>query len=101
MASVSKQRGDIMFPIMLDGAEVLYHTPQDHFGSVRYPDGKISDDIRYLAICRYKDDEDYYLFCCDEKLEVVSDSLWHSIDECMKVASASYEKNISWHKSIR
>jgi hypothetical protein len=50
-----------------------------------------------LAICKYPTErEEYYLFSCDKNYEVVGDSLWNSIDECMRVASSSYGGNIIW-----
>ena len=86
-----------MFPKELDGAKVLYYAPQDDYGAIRYPDGEIADKFRYLAICKYAKDEGYYLFCCDEKYDVVSDWLYTSIEECMESASR-YKENIIWNE---
>ena len=60
------------------------------------PRGKIADYIRYLAICKYENDTRYYLFGCNAEYEVVSDSPWHSIEQCMLVAKNSYDRIISW-----
>ena len=89
---------DTMFPTEIDGAKVLYYTPQDNYGAIKYPNGETADYFRYLAICRYSNDEQYYLFCCNEQREVVSDSVWNSIGECMNVATTSYKENIVWHQ---
>ena len=70
-----------MFPIELDGAIVLYYTLQDDYGYIIFPNGEIADYYRYLAICQYPKDDRYYLFCCDEKYEVVNDTLHDSIEE--------------------
>lgn len=90
------QSSGTMFPTEIDGAKVLYYTPQDNYGAIKYPNGEIADYFRYLAICRYSNEEQYYLFRCNEEYEVVSDSVWDSIDECMKVAASSYRENIVW-----
>lgn len=75
-----------MFQNTLDNAKVLYYT-----------DGNVADYIKYLAICKYQNrKEEYYLFRCDENFEVVGDSVWNSIEECMGVANASYNGNIIW-----
>lgn len=84
-----------MFPATLDNAEVLFYTPADNYGSICCPDGSCVHYFRYLAICRYSNSEDYYLFCCDAEFEVVCDSVWSNIDECKKIAE-QYKKDISW-----
>lgn len=85
-----------MFPKSLDNAQVLYYTPLDNYGETYYTAGEIADHIKYLAICKYENDHSYYLFGCNINYEVVSDSPWESIQECMNVAHSSYQKNISW-----
>ena len=85
-----------MFPENLDGAKVLYYTQQDCYGETKLPNGEIADKYCYLVICKYSDDESYYLFCCNENYEVVSDSVWGSADECMNIAASSYKENILW-----
>ena len=92
------QSSDSGFPEKLDGAKVLFYTPQGDYGKIKYPNGEIADYFRYLAICRYANDKEYYLFCCDETYEVVSDSPWDSIDQCMNIA-ASYKENIVWQQA--
>ena len=84
------------FPEILDNAKVLYYTPREHYGLVRYTTGEIADHICYLAICKYNNACTYYLFGCDKDYEVVSDSPWDSVEECMTVARDSYDCDISW-----
>ena len=88
-----------MFPAELDNAKVLYYTPQDDYGVIRYPSGEVADYYRYLAICTYSRDGEYYLFCCNENYEVVCDWPEHSIEKCMEVAASSYKENIQWIKA--
>lgn len=90
-----------MFPIELDNAKVLYYTPQDNYGAIRYPNGEVVDYYHYLAICVYPKDNNYYLFCCNENYEVVSDWLDSSVEKCMEVATSSYKENIQWIKVLQ
>ena len=87
-----------MFPIELDGARVLYYTQQDNYGAIRYPNGEIADYYHYLAICKYAKEKAYYLFCCNENYEVVSDWVDSSVEACMKLA-VEYKENIIWNKA--
>lgn len=87
-----------MFPIELDGARVLYYTSQDNYGAIRYPNGEIAGCYHYLAIGRYAKEDEYYLFCCNEKYEVVCDWADSSVEACMKLA-AKYKENIIWNEA--
>ena len=89
-----------MFPAELDNAKVLYYTQQDDYGAIRYPSGEVADYYYYLAICKYSKYDEYYLFCCNENYEVVSDWPGSSIEECMEVAASSYKENIQWIKAL-
>ena len=86
-----------MFPSELDGAKVLYYTPEWDYGAQKFPNGDIVDRFRYLAICKYIDDEQYYLFFCDESYEVINDRLANTVEACMRLA-ASHEEDIFWIK---
>ena len=88
-----------MFPAELDNAKVLYYTPYDDYGAIKYPNGEIADYYHYLAICSYSRADEYYLFCCNENYEVVSDWIDSSIEKCMEVAASSYKENIQWIKT--
>lgn len=50
----------------------------------------------FFAICKYQNDDVYYLFTCNENYEVVGDSIWNSIEDCIKIASSSYDGNLLW-----
>ncbi|MBE6790622.1 MAG: hypothetical protein E7535_05460 [Ruminococcaceae bacterium] len=84
------------FPKILDGARVLYYTQQDYYGTVRYTTGEIAEYIRYLVICKYEKDAQYYLFGCNAEYEVVSDFPSVSVEQCMLIAENSYERDVSW-----
>ena len=70
------------FPKELDGAKVLYFTERGVFEPVYYPGGGVAHNVAYLAICKYDNDEAYYIFHCDESLEVVADGCWNTIELC-------------------
>lgn len=90
-----------MFPKALDGATVLYFTEKGNYGKILYTTGEVAAYIHYLAICKYENDNAYYLFDCDSHFEVVGDSVWNSIEECMSVAASSHEEHsIAWLQSV-
>ncbi len=84
------------FPKLLDNASVLYYTPENGYAEVHYTTGEFAEHIRYFAICKYEDDTAFYLFGCNTEYEVVSDSSWMSVEECMRIAENSYDCAISW-----
>ena len=86
------------FPKVLDNARVLFYTPQSCYGTVHYLSGEIADHICYLAICNYKNDTSFYLFGCNKNYEVIDDTPWDSIEECMRIAQTSYNDLIVWIK---
>lgn len=88
------------FPESLDHAQVLYFTPRSSYGIVCFTTGEIAHRICYLAICKYENDNEFYLFGCDADHNVVSDSPWCSVEECMSVASSSYDCDISWITAV-
>ena len=85
-----------MFPDVLDGAKVLFFTPKDDYGIMYDTTGNAVAYFKYLSICKYDNDEGYYLFECNEEYEVMADSLWDSIQMCMDVADTSYGWNLLW-----
>ncbi len=68
------------FPKELDGAKVLYYTDKGNFEPVYYTGGAVAHNVFYLAICKYDNDDSYYLFHIDENMEVVTDDCWDSIE---------------------
>ena len=88
-----------MFPTELDNAKVLYYTPRDDYGAITYPIREVADYYHYLAICTYSQSDEYYLFCCNENYEVVSDWLDSSIEKYTEAVASSYKKYIRWIKA--
>ncbi|MBO5797941.1 MAG: hypothetical protein J6R77_06310 [Clostridia bacterium] len=85
-----------MFPVVLDGAKILYHTAEGDYGVIRYSTGEIFDSIHYYAIGKYETDSCFYLFGCNGDFEVISDSPWDSIEECQRIAQSSCNEVLSW-----
>ena len=91
-----------MFPNYLDGARVLFYSQKDVFGKVNYSTGEKYSDINYLAICRYGNNAEYYLFDCNEDFEVVGDYPFDSVEECKEAAQNSNKsKDIVWTKKTQ
>ena len=84
------------FPNKIDDAIVLFYTPLGCYGTVSCTTGEVVDSICYFAICKYENDESFYLFGCNNAYETVSDSLWESAERCMRIAENSYGDVISW-----
>ncbi len=87
-----------MFPSELDGASVLFYTAKGDYGTIRCPNGEIADYSRYFAICKYANDDNFYLFCCNENYDVVSDWLEDCVADCMTTASSMYKGVLVWKK---
>ena len=85
-----------MFPKQLDGAAVLYYTDKDDFGVVSNTDGTDAEYVCHLSICKYENDDRYYLFLCDKNYEVVTDDLLDTLEECFESAHHRKE-NIIWY----
>ena len=85
-----------MFPDILDGAKVLFFSIKDDYGVMFDTEGNEIAQIKYFAICRYDDSDEYYLFKCNDEYEVESDFLCDSIEMCMNIASDSYGEKIIW-----
>lgn len=88
-----------MFPKTLDNAKVLFYTPKGKYGKLFDPNGVEIVEFSYLAICKYENDNQYYLFMCNEQYEVETDSIWGSVEECMSIKIAGYKKaEVHWIK---
>lgn len=81
-----------MIPGVLDEAKVLYYSAEGDYGTVKYSDGMIYATISFFAICRYENDDTFYLFGCDDEMNVISDTVFHSAEECM----TSFSPQIHW-----
>ena len=87
-----------LFPSELDGAEVMYHTDKGNYEIIRYETGKAFDTVCYYAIAKYRGDDSYYLFGCNEKFEVISDFPFGSIEECKRACEIP-ARSLSWQDS--
>ena len=81
-------------PKELDGAKVLYFTDRGTFDPVYYVGGAIAHNVIYLAVCKYDNDDAFYIFHIDENLEVVADNCFDS-ETCKKYMN---EYDVEWHK---
>ena len=88
-----------MFPKALDGAFVLFYTSHADYGNIYYTTGELAESVHYLAICKYEDSSEFYLFACNSNLEVVSDTSCRSIEECMRAAHDRYGSAVLWIKT--
>lgn len=82
------------FPKEFDGAKVLYFTDRGTFDPVYYVGGTIAHNVIYLAVCKYDNDEAFYIFHIDENLEVVADNCFDS-ETCKKYMN---EYDVKWYK---
>ncbi len=80
-------------PDELDGAKVLLWSRLPEKETLYYSDGRVWAEIEYYAICKYEKDNGYYLFKCDARFEVQSDSIFDSVEECK---NAFYNGNLIW-----
>jgi hypothetical protein len=82
-------------PSRIDGACVLQvnilHRRHRHSGNcIHRSNGLVQGPAVCLAICQYDEDDGYYLFSCDEKWNVLSDTYHSSLDEAIRQAEFEY-----------
>lgn len=80
------------FPKTLGGAKVLQHTDKGDFDPVLFAGGEVAHRVCYLSICKYDNDNAFYLFHIDENLEVVADRCYDSVEACRK------QYDVSWYQ---
>ena len=85
-----------IFPDALDNAMVLFFTPKGNYGDLFNEDGTVAAHYSYLAICKYFDDNSFYLFMCNEDFEVETDAVFDTIDECMRAKKGNDGGEIRW-----
>lgn len=83
-------------PLELDGAKVLlYATLQKEHkptaNTKHYLGGDLMQPSSGLAICRYGNDEGFYLFYCDSDWNVVTDTYHESIEDAKNQAEFEYK----------
>lgn len=63
--------------------------------------GPVLGPLRCLAICRYGEDADYYLFYCNEDWEPYTDTWHQTLDDAKAEAEFEYEGITSrWQEPI-
>jgi hypothetical protein len=85
-------------PNFLDGALVIEFAVNQSFGLYQTESGKFLK-IKYLAICTYGNDNEFYIFACDENNEVIGDTVHTSKEEARIFAKSYYkdeDKEINW-----
>lgn len=86
--------------MILDGAEVIYFSKKNVFGVIRCTDNSYKPiPVKYLAICKYENDNDTYLFLCNDRIEVEQDSIFDSIESAKNHASVM-NRNVIWENGI-
>ena len=83
-----------MFPDQLDGANVLLYTDRGSYGAVADSGGGEGWPVVYLAVCAYPGDGGVYLFLCGDGYEVITDSLYTSVEECLSARG----QGVTWRK---
>jgi hypothetical protein len=89
-------------PSELDGAKVLRYTLVDE--SAR-PTGNCKHWVheqmvgpaRALAICQYEGETGYYLFSCDSRWQVLTDTWHETMEDTLRQADFEYEEiTMNW-----
>ena len=84
----------------IDGAKILSYN-NINFGNIRTGAtlhvGISNDNIKILAIGKYDEDPGYYLFYCDNNLNVLNDTYHNTIDEAKEQAEFEFtNSNKTW-----
>lgn len=86
--------------MVLDGAKVLFLSNKDYFGEITCSGNSLPPIIvRYLAICKYENDNKVYLFLCDEQMEVEQDCYFDTLEEAIQDGYRR-NKNIVWNEVV-
>jgi len=91
-------------PRMLDGAELVCFSEINSSvrptgKTIHRKDGKILGPVTALAICQYSGENSFYLFYCDEKWRVLTDTFHVDLDAAKSQAEFEY-RNISAYWKI-
>ena len=83
-------------PNEIGGARVILYTPIDgrhrHTGNCQQiVAGELMGPAAGLAICQYEGENSYYLFCCHEDWDTVTDTWHQTLDEAKAQAEFEYE----------
>jgi len=86
--------------MILDGAEVIAISKKDNFGVIKSSDSSIKPiPVKYIAICKYEDDNTIYAFLCNDKLEVEQDSIFDSVEDAKRY-TLDKNKNVIWENGF-
>lgn len=89
-----------MIPKEIDGAKVLYYTTNQEmndYGLVEFEEG--NTNITGFVIAKYDQSEDYYLFACNLKWEVIGDTVHDSIEKAKEFAGEYYNlESLVWNE---
>ncbi len=87
--------------MILDGAEVIAILKKDNFGVIRYSNNSMPPiPVKYLAICKYENDNSIFVFLCNENYEVEQDSLFDTVEEAKQYA-VTRNKRVVWEDGIK
>jgi hypothetical protein len=76
----------------IDGARILKVSESGNYGFV---DDELSvKEIHILAICKYEDSPEFYLFACDSSFNVLGDTVHESEEIAMEEALDLYDQQI-------
>ncbi len=82
--------------MILDGAKVIAISKKDDFGVIKYSDNSMPPiSVKYLAICKYANDNSIFVFLCNENYEVEQDSVFDTVEEAKQYALRR-NKNVVW-----
>ncbi|RKP55558.1 hypothetical protein D7Z26_10270 [Cohnella endophytica] len=81
----------------LDGAEIVELSNKGSYGYIIDEDGN-EIEISYLAVCNYKGKSEFYLFACDNRFNVIGDTVHSSIEEAKATKNNDFE--INWTTRI-
>jgi|GEM_PF-1852404 len=86
--------------MILDGAEVIVISKKGDFGVIKYADDSMKPIlVKYLAICKYENDKNIFLFLCNDKIEVEQDSIFDTVDDAKNYAK-DRNKHVVWEDGI-
>src|SRR5665213_1928917 len=82
-------------PEELNDAKICLYSVIDHRhkptgGCKHTVGGEVMGTASALAICQYADQNDYYLFYCDEDWQVLNDTWCQTIDDALNQAEFEY-----------
>jgi len=83
----------------IEGAKIIKLSKKKHYCTVTMKDSKRCETpICYWAICKYNGDSKYYLFSCDENMNVHDTDICDNLDDAVNEANIYADDNeeIEW-----